>query len=88
MRGNVFSNSGNPKAISSRFNGKEMTLAHFKKWVQMSGVVSKGHYIFIPKEDQRWDVPQREFSLCGDEVQESIQYFSWVDNSPDWDCFD
>jgi hypothetical protein len=88
MRGNVFSNSGNKLAISSSFNGKEMDLAHFKKWVRMSGKISKGHFVFIPLEDQRWGTPQREFSLWGDEVQESIQYFSWVDNSPDWDCFD
>jgi hypothetical protein len=68
MRGNVFSNSGNPIAISSCINGKEMTLTNFKKWVKMAGVVSKGHFVFIPKEDQLWGVPQREFSLWGDEV--------------------
>ena len=73
MRGNVFSNSGHKLAISSRFNGKEMELTHFKKWVKMAGVISKGHFVFIPKEDQRWGVPQREFILWGDEVE---QFFS------------
>jgi hypothetical protein len=72
MRGNVYSNSGNPKANASRFNGKEMTLTHFKKWVRMAGVVSKGHFKFIPKEDQIWGVPQREFLLWGDEVESFI----------------
>jgi len=70
MRGQVFTCSGNPKAILSRFNGKEMTLAHFKKWVKMSGKVSKGHFVFIPKEDQVWGVPQREFLLWGEEVEQ------------------
>jgi hypothetical protein len=73
MRGQVFTCSGNPRAILSRFNGKEMTLDNFKKWVRMSGVVSKKHYVFIPLEDQIWGVPQREFLLWGDEV-ESFMY--------------
>jgi hypothetical protein len=70
MRGNVFSNSGNPKAIQSPFHGKEMTLTHFKKWVRMAGKISKGHFVFIPLEDQRWGTPQREFLLWGEEVEQ------------------
>jgi len=69
MRGNVYSNSGNPKAIHSSFNGKEMTLAHFEKWVRMSGKISKGHFVFIPLEDQSWANPQRQYILWGDQVE-------------------
>ena len=69
-RGQVFSNSGHPMAIESSFSGHEMTFGNFIRWTQMSGPISKGHFVWIPETDLKdWSLPQREFALWGDTVE-------------------